>query len=61
MSSVDHLPGALKLHFDHADGGLVVKGDKLGEFSVAGEDGQWHWANARIEGNAVIVSSPEVP
>ena len=56
-----HLPGALKLNFAHTDGGLVVKGDKLGEFSVAGKDHQWHWANARIDGNSVVVSSPQVP
>jgi len=59
--TMKHLPGALKLDFAHADGGLVVKGDKLGEFSVAGQDRKWHWANAKIEGDAVVVSSPEVP
>ena len=61
LSSVERLPGALKLHFDHADGGLVVKGDKLGEFSVAGDDHKWHWADARIQGDSVIVSSSAVP
>jgi sialate O-acetylesterase len=61
FKSVEHLPGALKLHFDHTDGGLVVKGGALGEFSIAGTDGQWHWADAEIEGGAVIVSSPAVP
>jgi sialate O-acetylesterase len=55
-----YLPGALKLDFAHADGGLVVKGDKLGEFSVAGKDRQWHWAEGRIEGDAVVVSSADV-
>lgn len=59
--SFTHLPGALKLRFNHTDGGLVVKGEKLGEFSVAGKDHQWHWADARIEGDSVIVSSPAVP
>jgi hypothetical protein len=44
-----------------ADGGLVVKGDKLGEFSVAGDDRKWYWADARIKGRTVIVSSPSVP
>jgi sialate O-acetylesterase len=53
--------GALKLHFDHTDGGLVVKGEKLGEFAVAGDDRKWHWAEARIEGNTVVVSSKSVP
>jgi len=58
--SVTHLPGALKLHFSHADGGLTVKGSALGEFSVAGKDRQWHWAIAQIDGDNVIVSSPDV-
>lgn len=61
LSSVERLPGALKLHFDHTDGGLVVKGEKLGEFSVAGDDHKWYWADARIEGDSVIVSSKSVP
>ena len=57
FASLEHLPGALKLHFRHNDGGLVVKGDKLEEFSVAGKDRQWHWADARVEGDSVIISS----
>jgi sialate O-acetylesterase len=52
--------GGFKLHFQHADGGLVVKGDKLGEFSIAGADKKWFWADARIEGDTVIVSSAQV-
>ena len=61
LSSVKSLKGALKLRFDHADRGLVVKGDTLGEFSVAGDDRKWYWADARIEGRSVIVSSRSVP
>ncbi len=61
LSSVERLPGALRLHFDHADGGLVVKGEKLGEFSIAGDDRKWYWAYAHIEGADVIVSSSLVP
>jgi sialate O-acetylesterase len=60
FTSVEHLPGALKLHFSHTDGGLMVKGDKLEEFAVAGKDRQWHWADARVEGDSVVVSSPLV-
>jgi sialate O-acetylesterase len=60
LASVDRLPNALRLHFTHVDGGLVVKGDTLGEFSVAGEDGQWSWADAKIDGDTVVVSSPTV-
>lgn len=60
FSSVVPVPGALKLHFKNTDGGLVVKGDRLGEFAVAGEDRKWFWADARIDGDTVIVSSPKV-
>jgi sialate O-acetylesterase len=61
FASVEKLPGVLKLSFTHADGGLVAKGDKLEEFSICGEDCKWHWADARIVGQSVIVSSREVP
>jgi sialate O-acetylesterase len=54
------VPGALKLHFKNTAGGLVVKGDKLGEFAVAGADRKWFWAEAWIEGDAVVVSSAKV-
>ena len=60
FDSMTHLPGALKLHFSHTDGGLVVKGTKLEEFAVAGEDRKWHWADAKVEGDSVVVSSPMV-
>ena len=61
VASVGISPGVIQIHFTHTDGGLVVKGDKLGEFSIAGEDRKWVWADAHIEGDNVIVSSPLVP
>jgi sialate O-acetylesterase len=61
FKSVERVPGALKLHFDHTDGGLVAKGGKLEEFSIAGSDRKWYWADARIEGDTIVVSSPMVP
>jgi sialate O-acetylesterase len=61
MSSVERMPGALRIQFDHTDGGLVVKGDALKEFSVAGADHHWQWAEAKVDGDTVVVSSPEVP
>ena len=61
FASVEKVPGALKISFTHTDGGLVVKGDKLEEFSVCGEDCKWHWADAKIAGDTVMVSSSEVP
>jgi sialate O-acetylesterase len=61
LASVERLPGAIRLHFTHTDGGLVAKGGKLQEFAVAGEDRKWAWADARIQGDTVIVSTSEVP
>jgi len=61
IESVERLPGSIRLHLAHTDGGLVVKGDKLEEFSIAGEDRKWYWADAQIEGDTIVVSSPSVP
>jgi sialate O-acetylesterase len=38
-----------------------MKGDKLEESSIAGDDRKWFWADARIEDGTVVVSSPSVP
>jgi sialate O-acetylesterase len=61
LASVERLPDSIRLHFAHTDGGLVVKGAKLEEFSIAGEDRKWHWADARIDGDTIVVSSASVP
>jgi sialate O-acetylesterase len=61
LASVERLPGEIRLHFTHTDGGLVVKGAKLEDFSIAGKDRKWVWADARVEGDTVVVSSPLVP
>ncbi|KAA6460940.1 sialate O-acetylesterase [Acidobacteria bacterium AB60] len=61
FESVERQPGSLRLHFAHTDGGLVVKGEKLGEFAIAGDDRKWYWADAHIEGDTIVVSSPSVP
>ncbi|MFL6282593.1 MAG: sialate O-acetylesterase [Pyrinomonadaceae bacterium] len=51
----------VRLSFDHAEGGLVARdGERLKGFAVAGEDGRFVWADAIIEGDEVVVSSPEV-
>ncbi|MFL6415110.1 MAG: sialate O-acetylesterase [Bryobacteraceae bacterium] len=61
LKSVDRLPGAIKLHFDHIFGGLVAKGGEPGEFAIAGEDRKWSWASARLEGDTITVSASSVP
>jgi len=61
LASAERRPGEIQLHFVHTDGRLVVKGPKLDEFAIAGEDRKWYWADAQIEGDTVVVSSPSVP
>jgi sialate O-acetylesterase len=61
LNRIEKIPGALRLRFDHTDGGLVVKGSKLEEFALCGEEQKWVWADAKLDGDSVIVSSTEVP
>jgi len=50
----------IAVSFTHTDGGLQAKGGDLKGFVIAGPDRQWKPAQARIEGDQVLVSSPEV-
>ena len=51
---------AIRVKFTHADG-LQAKGGTLQRFAIAGEDQNFVWADARCDGNTVVVSSPSVP
>ena len=48
------------LRFDHVDGGLAVKGSDLQGFAIAGDDHKFVWGHAAIEGDTVVVSSPDI-
>jgi sialate O-acetylesterase len=48
------------IDFDHVGSGLVARGSELGGFAIAGSDGRFIWADARIAGNSVIVSSESI-
>jgi sialate O-acetylesterase len=64
--------GAIRVSFDNAPHGLMVavKEDtlppkptpdaKLQWLSIQAEDGSWHWADGRIEGGDLLVSSAQV-
>ena len=52
--------GIVKLHFDNVGEGLVAKNGKLKEFEIAGKDGRYVKADAKIVNNEVLVSSPSV-
>jgi len=60
------------ISFEHVGEGLMV-GEKTGiepvkevkkgslkHFAISGEDGKWHWADAKIDGKTVVVSSKDV-
>ncbi|KAB5487679.1 sialate O-acetylesterase [Flagellimonas hadalis] len=50
------------ISFSHMGGGLITNdGEALSSFEIAGEDKKFVWADAKIEGNKVIVWSDEVP
>ncbi|HWB00403.1 MAG TPA: sialate O-acetylesterase [Pirellulales bacterium] len=49
------------VNFRDADEGLKAKDGKLRGFAIAGADKKFVWADARIDGSSVIVSSDMVP
>ena len=52
--------GTIKLQFDNVGEGLIAKNGKLKEFEIAGQDGRYVAANAKIVNKEVHVSSPLV-
>ncbi len=52
--------GSARVQFIHAGSGLVAKGDTLKSFALAGSDRVFHWAEARIEGDSVVLRSEAV-
>jgi sialate O-acetylesterase len=66
--------GTIRLSFTQVGGGLVIAAppwvasdatpvstDKLVGFEIAGADKKWCEADAKIDGNTLVVSSPQVP
>ncbi|MBI5760087.1 MAG: sialate O-acetylesterase [Planctomycetales bacterium] len=52
--------GAVTISFRHADGGLAPREGDLKGFAIAGADKKFVWAKAKIVGNTVVVSHPDV-
>jgi sialate O-acetylesterase len=54
--------GQVVLSFEQAGGGLVLhEGSAPKSFAICGADQVWHWAQARLDGEQIVVWSPEVP
>jgi len=50
------------LRFDHVGGGLVAMGgEPLKGFAITGADRKFVWADARIDGQTVVVTSNKIP
>jgi sialate O-acetylesterase len=69
FSWAERVGGSLRLHFDNADGGLEFRDsgtDRASEkdivscFEIAGAQGNYFPAQAKIEGNTVVVRSDKV-
>ena len=52
--------GKIRIKFDHAKGLKTRDGSAPKGFEIAGEDRKFVWADAKIDGQDVIVSSPQV-
>ncbi|HEY3973464.1 MAG TPA: sialate O-acetylesterase [Candidatus Sulfotelmatobacter sp.] len=53
--------GTIRIRFAHTGGGLKANDDgALRGFAIAGEDRVFHWAEAQIDRDSVVVSSPQV-
>lgn len=50
----------IRVRFEHAEGLKAKGGGQLKGFAIAGPDHKFYWADAAIEGNDVVVSSPNV-
>lgn len=59
FESMEVLGNKAIITFDHADG-LMAKGGEVKGFAIAGQDKKFVPATARIEGESVVVSAPDV-
>jgi sialate O-acetylesterase len=52
--------GAMRAYFTHADGMRAAGGAAIAGFEIAGADGKFVAAQARVEGDTVVASNPQV-
>jgi sialate O-acetylesterase len=52
--------GKIVVEFDHCGDGLEARDGKPKGFAIAGENQEFVFADAEIQGNKVVVSSPDV-
>jgi sialate O-acetylesterase len=59
FKSMEKKDNTIVLHFTHADG-LAAKAGTLKGFAISGPDHHFIWADAKIDGQSVVVSSPQI-
>ena len=52
--------GAMRVYFAHADGMRSSNHEAIAGFEIAGADGKYWPADAKVEGNTILVSNPQV-
>jgi sialate O-acetylesterase len=50
----------IRIQFEHASGLKTADGAAPKAFAIAGADRRFYWADARIDGDTIVVSSPKV-
>lgn len=53
--------GRVRVRFEHAANGLVLKDHSPRGFALAGADGRWAWADATADGDSLLLHSDAVP
>ncbi len=48
---------SIRVYFKNTGGGLIAKGGELKGFAIAAADKKFVWANAKIDGNSIVVSA----
>ena len=53
--------GTVRVEFDHVGKGLApAHSEQVQGFAIAGEDKVFHWADAKIDGNSIVLTSAKV-
>jgi sialate O-acetylesterase len=60
FSSLEIEGDKARVKFTHTTGGLAAKDGPPRQFAIAGEDGNFVWADATIEGDSVVLHSTQV-
>lgn len=61
FSGAQEEDGKIRLSFRNSEGLKAADGGKIKGFAIAGEDRKFVWADVEIEGDHMLVSSPQVP